>query len=152
MGKESPIMTIGYERADPARLISALRAAGARTLVDVRAVPVSRKTGLSKRALASALEEAGLGYAHLVGLGNPKAGRDTGKAGDWATFHRIFAAHMETEAAGEALARAAEIAAAGPVCLMCYERVPETCHRAIVADRLADMLGTDVRHLEPSID
>ena len=73
-------------------------------------------------------------------------------AGDWATFRRIFAAHMETEAATEALAQAAEIAAAGPVCLMCYERAPETCHRAIVADRLADMMGKDVRHLTPDVD
>ncbi len=152
MDRDSPIMTIGYERADPARIVAALHAAGVRTLVDVRAVPVSRKPGLSKRALAAALEEAGLGYAHLVGLGNPKAGRDAGKAGDWATFHRIFAAHMETEVARSALAHAAEIAAAGPVCLMCYERAPETCHRAIVAARLAEMLGTGIRHLEPDLD
>ncbi len=152
MDGDPPVMTIGYERANPPRIIAALRAAGARSLIDVRAVPVSRKPGLSKRALAAALEEAGLGYAHLVGLGNPKAGRDAGKAGDWATFRRIFAAHMETEAATEALAQAAEIAAAGPVCLMCYERAPETCHRAIVADRLADMMGKDVRHLTPDVD
>ncbi len=152
MGCDSPVMTIGYERADPGRLIAALRAAGARTLIDVRAVPASRKPGLSKRALAAAVEEAGLAYAHLVGFGNPKAGRDAGKAGDWATFRRIFAAHMETGAAAAALAQATEIAAAGPVCLMCYERDPETCHRAIVADRLADMLGTGVRHLAPDLD
>jgi len=151
MGGDPPVMTIGYERADPPRIIAALRAAGVRSLVDVRTVPVSRKPGLSKRALAAALEEAGLGYAHLVGLGNPKAGRDAGKAGDWATFHRIFEAHMETEAATEALARAVEIAAEGPVCLMCYERAPETCHRAIVAGRLAEMLGTGIRHLEPDL-
>lgn len=152
MGGDSPVMTIGYERADPPRLIAALRAAGARTLIDVRAVPASRKPGLSKRALAAAVEEAGLDYAHLVGLGNPKAGRDAGKAGDWDTFRCIFMAHMETEVARSALAHAAEIAAAGPVCLMCYERAPESCHRAIVADRLADMLGTGVRHLEPMVD
>ena len=48
-------------------------------------------------------------------------------------------------------ARAVEIAAEGPVCLMCYERAPETCHRAIVAGRLAEMLGTGIRHLEPDL-
>jgi uncharacterized protein (DUF488 family) len=152
MGGDSPVMTVGYEGADPDRLIAALRAAGARTLIDVRAVPASRKPGLSKRALAAAVEHAGLAYTHLVGLGNPKAGRDAGKAGDRATFHRIFSAHMKTGAAEAALAQAAEIAAAGPVCLMCYERDPKSCHRTIVADRSADMLGTGVRHLPRDLD
>ncbi|MBX6745513.1 MAG: DUF488 domain-containing protein, partial [Acetobacteraceae bacterium] len=66
-----PLFTIGYEQATPATLIEALRTAGVRTLVDVRALANSRRPGFSKRALAAALEEAGIGYEHLRALGTP---------------------------------------------------------------------------------
>ncbi len=33
--------------------------------------------------------------------------------------------------------------------LLCVERDPEACHRSLVADRLAAVLGLPVRHLLP---
>ena len=43
-------------------------------LVDVRAVAASRRR-ISKRALAAGLDEQGIGYLHLRGLGTPAEGR-----------------------------------------------------------------------------
>ena len=53
------LFTIGYERATPPSLVAALRAAGVRRVVDVRALANSRRPGFAKRALSAALAEAG---------------------------------------------------------------------------------------------
>ena len=73
------LYTIGYQGASIDGLIAALKTAGVETLIDVRAVPASRRPEFSKRNLTASLEAAGLTYVHLVGLGNPKEGRDAGE-------------------------------------------------------------------------
>ena len=73
---------------------------------------------------------------HLQALGNPKAGRDAARAGDLKTYLKIYTRHLQSDAAQAALDEAAEIAAAGGACLMCYERDAAGCHRAIVAKEL----------------
>lgn len=45
------IFTIGYEGATQAEVLAALSAAGVELLVDVRAVPLSRRPGFSKTVL-----------------------------------------------------------------------------------------------------
>ena len=69
------VFTIGYEGATQADVIARLKAAGVRTLVDVRAVAASRRAGFSKTILGESLKAAGIDYVHLRGLGTPKAGR-----------------------------------------------------------------------------
>jgi uncharacterized protein (DUF488 family) len=139
------LFTIGYQGSILDAVVASLRAAGVTHLVDVRAVPQSRKPGFSKRLLGGTLEAAGIRYTHLRGLGTPKAGRDAVRHGDVAAMHRIFRAHMHETAAQVDLARAAEIAAAEPACLLCFERDHTNCHRQIVAD----MLGGQATHLMP---
>lgn len=141
------LFTIGYQDADPAALIAALQRAGVTLLLDIRDAPVSRKPGFSKRALAEATQAAGIGYRHLRGLGNPKPGRDAARAGDLAAYHRIFAAQLDSAAGRAELATAAALAAAQPACLLCFERDPAHCHRAIVAARLAESGHFTVRDL-----
>ena len=75
------IATIGYEGKTQAQMIDQLKAAGVELVVDVRAVAASRRPGFSKTILGASLEEAGIGYEHLRGLGTPKAGRDAARAG-----------------------------------------------------------------------
>ncbi len=141
------LYTIGYQGASIEGFIAALKAAGVETLIDVRAVPASRRREFSKRNLAASLEAAGLTYVHLVGLGNPKEGRNAAKAGRLDDYKRIYAAHLGSEAARQALARAAEIAAASPSCLMCLEADPAHCHRTMAAARLAADAGFEVEDL-----
>ena len=99
----SIIHTVGYEGADIDGVVAALRAAGVERLADVRAVAVSRKRGLSKKALAARLHDEGIEYRHLVALGTPKSGRDAARAGRGALFRTIYAAHVATEEAQGAL-------------------------------------------------
>ena len=53
--------------------------AGVKLLVDVRAVASSRRPGFSKNQLAAGLDERGISYLHLRGLGTPE-GRPRGRA------------------------------------------------------------------------
>ncbi|KMO30778.1 DUF488 family protein [Methylobacterium aquaticum] len=133
------LFTIGYEGADSERFTAALRDARVATLADVRAVAASRKRGFSKSALAAGLTEAGIGYQHLRSLGTPKAGREAARAHDAALMRRIYCEEvLETGAGLAALDALAELAAAGPTCLFCFERDPERCHRRVLSERLAE--------------
>ena len=75
------IFTIGYEGATQPELIAALTGGRRRAVIDVRAVPLSRKPGFSKNVLAAGLREAGIDYVHLKALGTPPAGPRGGAQG-----------------------------------------------------------------------
>ncbi len=123
------IFTIGYEGATQPELIAALQAAGVRQVIDVRAVPLSRKPGFSKNVLAGGLKEAGIGYLHLKALGTPPAGREAARKGRMDEMKRIYAVQLETPEAGAETARMIASAEETPSALLCFERDPASCHR-----------------------
>lgn len=141
------LLTIGYEGSTLPAVLDALTAASVAVLIDVRALPQSRKPGFSKRQLAAALDERGLRYLHLRDLGTPKPGRDAARRGDVATMHRVFAAQMATEGAQAALAEATAVAHSARACLLCFEHDHAHCHRTIVADAIAAATGQAIIHL-----
>ena len=123
------IFTIGYEGATQSELIAALATAGVGRVIDVRAVPLSRKPGFSKNVLAEGLKEAGIDYVHLKALGTPPAGREAARKGDWAVFDRVYAEQLETPEAGMEAAQMIALAEEKPSALLCFERDPKACHR-----------------------
>jgi len=139
------VLTVGYENATPAGLITALQGAGVRVLVDVRALANSRKPGFAKTALSGALEQAGIGYLHLRALGTPAEGRAAVRAGKPAVMRKIFAAHLAGTEAQAALANLSDLARQQRVCLLCLEADPAHCHRTLVAEAV----GLPVVHLRP---
>jgi uncharacterized protein (DUF488 family) len=140
------LFTIGYERRTQAVLVGELAAAGVALLADVRELPLSRRAGFSKTALAAAVEEAGIEYRHLRPLGNPKPARDAWKRGDAAAGIAGYRAHLR-EVPGDVSALAERVAEGG-VCLLCVEHDPAGCHRTLLAEALRGALGElDVRDL-----
>ena len=123
------IFTIGYEGATQPELIDALRRAGVERLIDVRAVPLSRKPGFSKNVLAAGLKEAGIDYVHLKALGTPPEGREAARKGRVEEMRRIYAAQLETPEAAAQAALLVELAGEKPAALLCFERDPAGCHR-----------------------
>ena len=123
------IFTIGYEGATQDEMIAALREAGVEQVIDVRAVPLSRKPGFSKNVLAAGLKEAGIDYVHLKALGTPPAGREAARKGDLATFERVYAEQLDTVEAGAEAAQMVALAEEKPSALLCFERDPKACHR-----------------------
>lgn len=132
-----PLFTIGYEAATLGDVIERLKAAGVKTVVDVRAVAASRRAGFSKTLLGNSLEGEGIAYLHLRDLGTPKPGREAARKGRIDEMREIFADHMQEPAARLQFERLKVVAAEGPVALLCYEAEACGCHRAVLAERLA---------------
>lgn len=145
------LWTIGYERVGQGAFIGALKDAGVKTLVDVREVANSRRAGFSKKFLAAALDEAGIGYVHMKALGTPKLGRLAARAGDHATMAKIFNGKLAEPESELALAELADLARSGHVCIMCLEHDWKHCHRAIVAKRL-EKRGFRADHILPEAE
>jgi uncharacterized protein (DUF488 family) len=126
------IFTIGYEQTTMADFLAALQGAGVERVIDVRAVPLSRRPGFSKNVLAASLREAGIEYVHLKALGTPKLGRDAAKKGDVATLERVYEGQLQLPEAQAEAAMMRALAAEKPSALLCYERDPAHCHRTLL--------------------
>jgi len=56
--RRTVLATISYEGADQVDFIASLHAAAITRLIDVREIPISRRRGFSRSALATALDAA----------------------------------------------------------------------------------------------
>lgn len=115
-----------------AEFLAALKNAGVERVIDVRALPLSRRPGFSKNILAATLNDAGIDYVHLKNLGTPKPGRDAAKKGDVATLEAVYETQLGLPEAHADAARMRALAAEKPSALLCYERNPEHCHRTLL--------------------
>ena len=147
MHQLSEPLTIGYEGCTIDSVLDELRAAKVGLLIDVRAVPISRKPGFSKRQLAAGLAERGIAYVHLQALGTPKPGRDAARAGHPEKMELIFREHMKSDRAQVELAEAKSLVRGARACLLCFERDPNMCHRRLVAEMITADTAMRVVHL-----
>jgi uncharacterized protein (DUF488 family) len=148
MAKTKKLFTIGYEQTPAKAVLDELEQAGVKLLIDVRAVASSRRPGFSKNQLAAGLEERGISYLHLRGLGTPKDGRIAARSGQFDTLHKIYAKHLKTPQAREELDElSALVRKSGPVCILCYERDHRHCHRQWIAEIIEERDGARIENL-----
>ncbi len=126
------IFTIGYENATVGEFLAALQSAGVERVIDIRAVPNSRRPGFSKTPLRNALAETGIDYVHLRALGTPADGRAAARAGRQADLERIYANQLELPEAIAQSSQMVDLAGEKPSALLCYERDPAGCHRTLL--------------------
>lgn len=139
------IYTIGYQETTHPAMLAALCEAQVEVLADVRALPLSRKPGFSKTALAGAVEEIGIEYRHFRHVGTPPDGREAARKGDRDTLRRIYAGQLELPEAMAQMAELRALALEKRTCLLCYCREAEKCHRSLlIADLLADFSSVDL--------
>lgn len=141
------IFTIGYEGATVGEFLAALQQAGVERVIDVRAVPNSRRPGFSKTPLRNALAEGGIDYVHLRALGTPADGRAAARAGKHEELKRIYAGQLELPEAIAEGAQMVELAREKRSAVLCYERDPAGCHRTLLLDAVAS--EAEVTHLFP---
>jgi uncharacterized protein (DUF488 family) len=142
----SEIQTCGYEGLSVGEFIERLIAAGTETVIDVRANPLSRKPGLSKKALAKNLKAAGIAYVHAPKMGCPKSIRERYKIDrNWATYTSGFLRYLSRQ--NEAVAEVAAIVTRSKSCLVCFEADFNFCHRTFVARVAARLAAMEVTHL-----
>ena len=126
------IFTIGYEGTTMDTFLATLTAAGVEQVIDVRALPLSRRPGFSKTSLAATLADSGIGYVHLKALGTPKPGRDAAKKGDWRTMEKTYAGQLGLPEAQAQAARLRDLAAERSSAVLCFEHDPKHCHRTML--------------------
>ncbi len=138
------IATIGYEGATIDAFIRALKREDIDTIIDVRAIPFSRKPGFSKTPLSVALSDAGISYMHFRHMGNPEKGKNIAHEKGW-SYEAMYQTHLKTPNAIAELNIAAQMAKDSRICLLCFERDPATCHRRFTAIALRELTGLKVR-------
>ena len=145
--KPASVSTIGYEQSTPADFAARLANAKIDMVIDVRAIPLSRKPGFSKNKLTAALAAIDVEYKHVIKLGAPREIRHALRdGGSWEAYERGYNAYLarhEVEVQG-----LLDLAAERTICLLCFERDPEVCHRSLIAQMMADKQpGLVVHHI-----
>ncbi len=140
------VFTIGYEGLDIGDFMSLLSEHGIETVVDIREMPMSRKPGFSKKALANVLNLSGLEYVHMVELGCPRPVRDGYRAdGDWKRYTTGFLKYLKTQK--DAIGELADLVQSSTCALLCYEADFNFCHRTMVADAISKQYGAEIEHI-----
>ena len=142
------LWTIGHSNRPIAELIAMLTQAAIATLVDVRAQPHSaRHPQFNEENLRESCGQANIVY-HWAGrhLGGKRALRFDSPHSALDEERRGFADHMQTELFKKAVSQCVGLATRAPTAILCAEREPEHCHRALIADYLI-LQGMRVVHL-----
>jgi uncharacterized protein (DUF488 family) len=132
------VYSIGHSTRPLDEFLGLLRAHGVTHVVDTRTVPRSRRNPqYNREALPEALRPAGIGYAHVPGLGGLRRPRRDSVNTAWRNAgFRGYADYMQTPEFAESLQALIALAARAQVAVMCAEAVPWRCHRSLIADAL----------------
>lgn len=133
------VYSIGHGSRDPDSFVGLLKAARIERLIDVRAVPRSRRhPQFGYGPLGARLAAEGIAYdwqGRALG-GLRRAGDADRHSGLAEPAFRAYAEHMESAAFAAAAGTLAQAAQGARVCMMCAEREPAQCHRTLIADWL----------------
>jgi len=144
------LFTIGHSTRTIEELIAALQAHQIKTLVDIRAFPISRRLPhFNRENLEKSLADAGIRYVwmkELGGMRNKSLADSPNVALRNASF-RNYADYMLTPEFEHAVGEVIEFAQLSPTAYMCAERVYFKCHRMLVSDWLVAH-GHEVLHID----
>lgn len=136
-------LTLGHSNHAFETFLALLAAAGATAVADVRTAPWSRRVPqFSRDPLREGLRAAGIAYSHLPELGGKPS--DPAVATDGAPDYEKIAA---TAAFRAGLDRLVDGASRHRIVLVCAERDPLDCHRALLVGRALHAEGRRVTHL-----
>ena len=144
------LYTIGHSTRTLDDLIAALRAHEIKTLVDIRAFPMSRRLPQFNRdSLQQSLPAAGIRYVWTKELGGyrKKIREDSPHIALRNASFRNYADYMLTPEFETAIAELIALAEKSPTAYMCAERVYFHCHRMLVSDWLVSH-GHAVLHID----
>jgi uncharacterized protein (DUF488 family) len=132
------ILTVGHSTRPLEEFLALLVGHGVTQLVDIRSIPRSRHNPQYDRTrLPRSLEDLGIHYVHMPGLGGRRRARPDSINTAWrnASF-RGYADYLQTPEFAESLDALLRLAAVAPTAIMCAEAVPWRCHRSLVSDAL----------------
>lgn len=140
----NPVLSIGHSDHSVEAFVALLSAHGVTAVADVRAAPYSRRQPqFSRASLTAALRAAGLAYVYLGeqlgGLPSARVRSQMQGSG--------YAAMAATDAFKEGMARLMQGRERHRIALMCAERDPIDCHRALLVGRALAAAGVNVQHI-----
>ena len=144
------LYTIGHSTRTLEELVVALQSHSIKTLVDIRAFPMSRRLPhFNREALGKTLPEAGIRYLWMKELGGrrKKFLQDSPNIALRNDSFRNYADYMLTPDFERRLSELIEIASHSRTAYMCAERVYFKCHRMLVSDWLVAH-GHEVLHID----
>ena len=138
------VFTIGHSSHPWPEFVSRLQANGIACLIDVRSMPASRRYPQFNRAeMERGLKDAGIAYRYLGDRLGERPKDTVCYAGGAVDYAKVAA----TKAFREGLDDAAELARSMRCCLMCAEKDPMDCHRAILVARHLAPKGFSIVHV-----
>jgi uncharacterized protein (DUF488 family) len=144
------VYTIGHSTRSLDELIETLQAHSVRTLVDIRAFPMSRRLPhFNRESLEKNLPEAGIHYIWIKALGGyrKKILEDSPNIALRNASFRNYADYMLTPEFSHAMEELLQLAEHSRITYMCAERVYFHCHRMLVSDWLVAH-GNEVFHID----
>ncbi len=140
------IYTVGYEGYTLGEFLDLLKRHGISVIMDVRNRPSSHKRGFSKTPLRTALAKQEIEYVHLPQLGIPRELRVRYREeNDFRILKRYLKIPLEQN--HHLLLKILKDFHDRNVCLLCFEKEASLCHRAVIADFLAEHDGYEIHHL-----
>ena len=144
------LYTIGHSTRTLDELVEALQAHKIKTLVDIRAFPMSRRLPqFNRESLEKNLPAAGIRYVWMKALGGyrKKTLHESPNIALRNASFRNYADYMLTPEFANAMGELIGLAEKSPTAYMCAERVYFRCHRMLVSDWLVSH-GHEVMHID----
>lgn len=141
---KSTVYTIGHSTHPAEKVVDLLRRHRVTTLTDVRSRPYSRMNPqFNREAFSTELKAVGIAYVFL--------GRELGARSEdrncYVEGKVLYELLARTELFQAGLERVIQGMTSHRVALMCAEKDPLTCHRAILVCRHLVARGVDVKHI-----
>ena len=157
------VATIGVYGFDSGSFMAALREAGVRALRDVlqrRGVRGPKYAWANSMRLQAGLAESGIAYEHHPELAPTTELRQlqyreddrlgVGKRSRSELAPEYVRLYREEILDAVDLHPIVEsLPDDGPAALLCVEADPEACHRSLIAERLAERHGAEIKHIRP---
>lgn len=138
------IFTIGHSNHSIERFLELLRLHSIDVLADVRSQPYSRRfPDFSSKALKQHAANASVRYAYFGDALGARPDDPACYTGGIADFGKI----RSTPRFSQAMARIYDGAERFRVCLLCAEKDPAQCHRAILVAQSAHQAGKSIMHI-----
>ena len=142
--RPAEVLTVGHSNHAPEAFLALLKRHGVTALADVRSAPWSRfNPQFNRKALSVSLSASGIAY---VWLGRELGGRPDDPAcyeDGTVRYDRLARTALYREGIERVLRGAAEHRLA----LMCAEKDPVHCHRALLVSRSLEECGLAVAHI-----
>jgi len=142
------VFTLGYEKRSLLEFIRILEESNIRVVLDVREKAWSHKRDFCKTRFKDGLAKNKILYIHVPEAGNPKNIRIKSKSSEHCL--ELYEEYLSQTHNGLTIIKQAILDAKNEkkkVCLICFERNPQMCHRSIITNRLKRRIkGLIVKH------